>query len=214
MRRINADGIALIKQWEGLRLETYRCSAGVLTIGYGHTSSVIPGMHITETEAERLLMRDLAIFEAEVSRAVDVEITDNQFAALVSWTYNIGVSAMRGSTLIRKLNTGDYASVPAELARWNKIKGVVSPGLSNRRAAEAGLWARGSFVSSRDIAPTTPAYNSNGVDAGKIGGVAAAVATVAPALTSLGGLHWAVGVALVAGAVALAAIWLLKKRDA
>ena len=213
LRRINAEGVALIKQWEGLRLETYRCSAGVLTIGYGHTSSVIPGMHITATEAERLLMRDLAIFEAEVSRAVDVEITDNQFAALVSWTYNIGVSAMRESTLIRKLNMGDYASVPAELARWNKIKGVVSSGLSNRRAAEAGLWARGSFVSSRDVAPATPAHNSNGVDASKIGGVAAAAATVAPALTSLSGLHWAVGIALVAGAVVLAAIWLLKKRE-
>jgi lysozyme len=171
-------------------------------------------MHITEAEAERLLMRDLAIFEAEVSRAVDVEITDNQFAALVSWTYNVGVSAMRGSTLIRKLNTGDHASVPAELARWNKIKGAVSAGLSNRRAAEAGLWVRGSFVSSRDVAPAMPTYSSNGVDAGKIGGVAAAAATVAPALTSLSGLHWAVGVALVAGVVALAAIWLLKKRDA
>lgn len=214
MRRINVEGIALIKQWEGLRLETYRCSAGVLTIGYGHTASVIPGMHITEAEAERLLMRDLAVFEAEVSRAVDVELTDNQFAALVSWTYNVGVSAMRGSTLIRKLNAGDFACVPGELARWNKIKGVVAPGLSNRRAAEAGLWARGSFVSSRDVAPTTPSHNSNGADAGKIGGVAAAAATVAPALTSLSGLHWAVGVALVAGAVVVAVIWMLKKRAA
>ena len=214
LRRINNEGIALIKQWEGLRLETYRCKAGVLTIGYGHTASVIPGMHITEIEAERLLMRDLAVFEAEVSRAVDVEITDNQFAALVSWTYNVGVSAMRKSTLIRKLNQGDYSSVPGELARWNRIKGLVSSGLSNRRAAEAGLWARGSFVTSRDVEPNAPANPSTTFEATKIGGVAAAAATAAPALTSLSGLHWAVGVALVAGAVVLAAVWLLKKRDA
>lgn len=213
-RRINAEGVALIKQWEGLRLETYRCSAGVLSIGYGHTTSVIPGLHITEAEAERLLLRDLSVFEKAVSNAVTVELTDNQYAALVSWAFNVGARAMENSTLVRKLNAGDYASVPIELARWNKVKGQVVVGLSNRRAAEAGLWARGSFVTSRDVSPTQPAQNSTTTDAGKLGGVAAAAATVAPAITSLSGVHWAVGVAVVAGVVALAAIWLLKKRDA
>lgn len=214
MRRINADGVALIKQWEGLRLETYRCSAGVLTIGYGHTASVIPGLRITEAEAERLLRRDLSVFEEAVSDAVTVELTDSQYAALVSWAFNVGASAMENSTLIRKLNAGDYAAVPTELARWNKVKGQVVVGLSNRRAAEAGLWARGSFVTSRDVSPTQPAQNSPATDAGKLGGIAAAAATAAPVLTGLSGAHWAVGVALVAGVVVLAAIWLLKKRDA
>jgi lysozyme len=213
MRRINDEGIALIKQWEGLRLEAYRCDADVLTIGYGHTTNVTEGMKITEEEAEQLLIRDLSVFEAEVSRTVTAKLSDNQYAAIVSWAYNVGASAMRKSTLIKKLNAGDYSAVPGELARWNKVKGKVVAGLSNRRAAEAGLWARGSFVSSRGVEPVVP-QNSTAANAGKLGGVAAAAATAAPALTGLSGVHWAVGVALVAGAVIIAAVWLLKKRDA
>lgn len=214
MRRIGAEGLALIKQWEGLRLDAYKCVAGVWTIGYGHTATAKEGMKISQVEAERLLYQDLTDFEAAVSRAVDVKLSDQQFAALVSWTYNVGIRAMQTSSLIRKLNEGDYASVPGELARWNKVNGKPSKGLSNRRAAEAGLWARGSFVASRDVEPTAPSNVSPTMEATQLGGAAAAAATVAPALTSLGGLHWAVGVAIVAGVVALAAIWLLRRRGA
>ena len=214
MRRINADGLAFIKQWEGLRLDAYKCSASVWTIGYGHTATAKQGMKISQVEAERLLYQDLALFEAEVSRAVDVKLSDNQFAALVSWTYNVGAQAMRTSTLVRKLNQGNYAAVPGELARWNKVDGRVNKGLSNRRAAEAGLWARGEFVASRDVEPTAPTITSPAMEATQLGGVAAAAAAAAPAITSLGGLHWAVGVALVAGAVALVAVWLLRRRGA
>ena len=214
MRNINAEGLALIKQWEGLRLNAYKCSAGKWTVGYGHTRTARQGKVITEEEAESLLQEDLRVFEASVNDAVTVPLTDNQFAALVSWAFNVGVSAMRNSTLIRKLNAGDYDAVPRELIRWNKVKGKPVHGLSNRRAAEAGLWARGAFVVSRDIAPTDPAPASPTAEAGKIGGVAAVAAAAAPAITSLSGLHWAVGVALVAGAVALAAIYLLRKREA
>lgn len=213
MHRINAEGLALIKQWEGLRLDAYQCDAQVWTVGYGHTATAKQGMKISAEQAERLLYQDLALFEAAVSRAVEVKLADNQFAALVSWTYNVGVRAMQQSTLIRKLNQGDYAAVPGELARWNKVKGRPNKGLSNRRAAEAGLWARGSFVASRDVEPTEPPKASATVEASQLGGVAAAAAAAAPAITSLSGLHWAVGVALVAGAVALAAVWLLRKRD-
>jgi lysozyme len=214
LRRISPEGLAFIKQWEGLRTEAYRCTAGAWTIGYGHTLGVTEGSQITESEAEKILMRDLSISEAGICREVRVELSDNQFAALVSWTFNVGINAMRKSSLVRKLNAGDYSAVPGELARWNKAKGVVVPGLSNRRAAEAGLWARGAFVSSRSVEPATPAQGSMAMDASKLGGVAAAAATAAPALTGLSGIHWAVGVALVAGAVVLAAIYLLKKRDA
>lgn len=212
-RQISAEGLALIKQWEGLRLEAYRCDAGVWTIGYGHTATAQEGMKITLEHAENLLLQDLNVFENAVSRAVKVDLSDNQFATLVSWAYNVGVGAMQKSALVRKLNEGDYASVPGELARWNKVKGKVNKGLSNRRAAEAGLWARGSFVTSRDVEPSTPAKNSVATEAGQLGGIAAAAATVAPALASLSGVHWAVGVAVVAGAVTLAALWLLRKRD-
>lgn len=214
IRRVNAEGVALIKQWEGLRLEAYQCDADVWTIGYGHTASAYEGMKITLEQAERLLDQDLEIFENAVSRAVTADISDNQFAALVSWTYNVGVRAMQKSTLVRKLNAGDHGAVPGELARWNKVGGKINKGLSNRRAAEAGLWARGSFVTSRDVEPSAPAKTSPTVEASQLGGVAAAAATAAPVLTSLSGLHWAVGVAVIAGAVALAAVWLLRKRDA
>jgi lysozyme len=213
MRKINAEGIALIKQWEGLRLKAYKCEANVLTIGYGHTTNVTEDMQITEEEAEQLLLRDISVFEAEVSRSVTVKISDNQFAALVSWAFNVGVGAMRKSSLIRKLNAGDYASVPSELARWNKAKGKVVAGLSNRRAAEAGLWARGSFVSSRGVEPVAPNENSKAAEAGKLGGVAAAAATASPAIMGLSDVHWAVGVSLVFGVVAVATVWFLKKRE-
>lgn len=212
-RQISAEGLALIKQWEGLRLEAYRCDAGVWTIGYGHTASAYEGMKITLEQAERLLVQDLDVFENAVSRAVKVDLSDNQFAALVSWAYNVGVGAMQKSSLIRKLNAGDYGSVPGELARWNKVKGKVNRGLSNRRAAEIGLWARGSFVTSRDVEPSVPGKTSSAVEAGQLGGVAAAASAVAPALASLSGIHWGVGIAVVASAVALAAFWLFRKRE-
>ena len=214
MRRTNGEGLALIKRWEGCKLEAYRDVGGVWTIGYGHTRTARQGLTITQEQAEGLLREDLRVYEAAVDDAVHVDLTENQFAALVSWTFNVGVGAMRRSALIRRLNAGEYDAVPTELARWNKVKGAVVPGLSNRRAAEAGLWARGSFVVSRNVAPTDPPASSPAMDAGKIGGVAAAAATAAPAITSLGGLHWAVGVAIVAGIVALAAVYLMRRRAA
>lgn len=213
-RRINAEGIELIKRWEGCRLEAYKCSAGVWTIGYGHTRTARQGLRITQEQAEALLIEDLRVFESAVDDAVVAPLLDNQFAALVSWTFNVGVAAMRSSTLIRKLNRGDYDAVPRELVRWAKVKGKPVHGLANRRAAEAGLWARGAFVASRNIAATAPAPSSPAAEAGKLGGVAAAAAAAAPAITSLGGVHWAVGVALVAGLVALAAVYLLRRREA
>jgi lysozyme len=213
-RRINAEGLALIKRWEGCRLEAYKCAAGVWTIGYGHTRTARQGLRITQEQAEALLREDLRVFEAAVDDAVTVQLTDNQFAALVSWAFNVGVSAMRSSTLIRKLNLGDYDVVPRELVRWAKVEGKPVHGLANRRAAEAGLWARGAFVASRNIAATEPPPSSPAAEAGKLGGVAAAAAAAAPAITSLGGVHWAVGVALVAGLVALAAVYLLRRREA
>jgi GH24 family phage-related lysozyme (muramidase) len=165
-RRIDADTLALIKQWEGLRLTGYADIGGVWTIGYGHTRTARAGMTISEAEAERLLREDLARFETAVAAAVTVPLTEPQFGALVSWAFNVGVTAMQDSTLVRKLNGGDYEAVPAELIRWNKVKGVTVAGLVNRRAAEVGLWSRGSFVSSNTVEPTAaPSATANTVKA-------------------------------------------------
>lgn len=146
-RRINAAGLALVKQWEDYKLVAYRCVAGILTIGYGHTSAaglpkVTPGLKITLAEAERILQADLGIFEAGVEKAVTVPLNDNQFAALVSFSFNLGVGALKSSTLLKKLNAGDYSSVPTELMKWNKARGKVVAGLTNRRKAEGALFSK------------------------------------------------------------------------
>lgn len=138
-------GIALIQQFEGRRLEAYKCPAGVWTIGYGHTSAagkpeVKPGLVITKQEANDILVRDLVRYEDAVDRLVKVPLTQNQFDALVSFTFNVGEGALAKSTLLKRLNAGDYNAVPAELMKWTKAGGKELPGLVRRRRAECAMW--------------------------------------------------------------------------
>jgi lysozyme len=215
-RRINAESLALIKRWEGLKLEAYQCPAGVWTIGYGSTRGVRPGQRITEAQAERLLRDDLARFEAAIERLVQVKLSDNQFGALVSWAFNVGEGAAARSALVRKLNAGDHDAVPAELARWNKVGKRVVAGLTNRRAAEAGLWARGAHVASASVAPepaattvTDAAATGTGRAALGVGaaGVLSTVSQHADAIAALGYVAPAVGVVLIIVAVVLFLLW-------
>lgn len=153
-RRINAEGLKLIKQWEGLKLSAYKDVAGVWTIGYGSTGPhVTPGLEISQEEAERLLVKDLDRFERAVDRLVKVPLSANQFAALVSFAFNVGEGkkGFATSALLKKLNAGNYDAVPGELAKWVNAGGKKVEGLVNRRAAESGLWAKGSFVSSNTV---------------------------------------------------------------
>lgn len=138
--KINDKGLQIIKDFEGCRLKAYICPAGVWTIGYGHTANVKPDMVITSTDAERLLRQDLKRFEEAVSSLVKVPVTPNQFSALVSFTFNIGVGALRNSTLLRKLNSSNYKGAAEEFLRWNKANGKVLPGLTKRRKAERDLF--------------------------------------------------------------------------
>ncbi|BBL53009.1 hypothetical protein MF1_02670 [Bartonella quintana] len=152
MRKISKKGFALIKQWEGLNLNAYEAAIGVWTIGYGHTSitgapAVHKGMQITQKEAEKILCQDLKQFECVVEQTVAVPLNDEQFAALVSFCYNVGTEAFRSSKLLKKLNKGNYEAVPIELQKWTRAGGKRLQGLVNRRAAEAGLWAQGAYVS-------------------------------------------------------------------
>lgn len=134
-------GIELIKQFEGCKLTAYLCPAGVLTIGYGHTGpGVTPNLKISINEAERLLRLDLVRFEAGVAQAVTMPLNQSQFDALVSFTYNLGVGALRGSTLLKVLNTGYYQAAAEQFAKWNKAGGRVLPGLTRRRGAERALF--------------------------------------------------------------------------
>lgn len=141
-RRINAEGLNLIKRFEGCKLKAYVCPAGVLTIGYGSTGShVKPGMVITQDQADELLRSDLRRFEDWVA-ANCAPATDNQFSALVSFAFNLGEGSLKTSTLRRMHMAGDYAGAQAQFARWNKAGGKVLAGLVKRREAEAALYGK------------------------------------------------------------------------
>ncbi|HCR2142070.1 TPA: lysozyme [Enterobacter kobei] len=138
-------GIALIKQFEGCKLTAYQDSVGVWTIGYGWTQHVDgkpirAGMTIKQETAERLLKTGLVSYESDVSRLVKVGLTQGQFDALVSFTYNLGARSLSTSTLLRKLNVGDYAGAADEFLSWNKAGGKVLNGLTRRREAERALF--------------------------------------------------------------------------
>lgn len=137
---ISQEGLALIKKFEGCRLKAYRCSANVLTIGYGHTGGVKEDDTISQPEADELLEKDIAKFEEYVNDNVIVELKQHQFDALVAWTFNLGPGNLRESTMLKKLNNGDYESVPFEMRRWNKAGGKTLDGLIRRRNAEALLF--------------------------------------------------------------------------
>ncbi len=138
--KVSARGRALIKEFEGLRLEAYRCSAGKWTIGYGSTRGVKEGDVITEAGAEARLVDDLRWAEAAVERQVRVGLTQNQFDALASFVFNLGESALSRSTLLRKLNGKDYLGAADELPRWSTAGGQVLSGLQRRRMAERAFF--------------------------------------------------------------------------
>lgn len=141
---ISKPGIELIKRYEGLRLQAYCCPAGVQTIGYGHTGAdVTAGKEITLDEAEALLRSDLLEFEKRVQQIVTAPLTQGQFDALVSFAYNVGIGALQRSTLLRKLNSEDYAGASAEFPRWTKAGAIELPGLVKRRAAEREMFDGG-----------------------------------------------------------------------
>ena len=153
---ISRDGISLIKRLEGFRANLYNDQAGHCTIGYGTlvhrgncngAASEQPYLNgITDAQAENLLMEKVHEFQRTVNDSVNVELNQNQYDSLVSFVYNIGSGAFRGSTLLRELNQGNYSRVPTEMRKWVKVRinGQLqdSQGLINRRIAEIELWNR------------------------------------------------------------------------
>ena len=139
--KTSAEGIALIKKFEGLETDSYQCSASVWTLGYGHTRDVSEGDTCSAEEAEEILVSDLEEFEGYVNKSVDVDLEQNQFDALVAWTFNLGPTNLNSSTLLKTLNNGDYRDVPTQIKRWNRAAGQVVDGLVRRRNAEAKLFS-------------------------------------------------------------------------
>jgi lysozyme len=134
---ISQEGISLIKKFEGCELEAYKCAAGVWTIGYGHTKNVKEGDSILKEDAESMLVHELQEYCNDVDIAVKVDLKQNEFDALVSWTYNLGPTNLNSSTMLKVLNEGKHNEVPAQMKRWNKASGQVKQGLVRRREAEA-----------------------------------------------------------------------------
>ena len=139
--KISQSGIDKIKRHEALRLEPYQDEGGKWTIGYGHLLRSGEWYdRITEEKAEELLRQDLATAENAVKQLVKVPISQNQHDALVSFVFNIGVTAFSKSTLLRKLNAGDAAGAANEFSRWKYVQGQVSTILIARRKREQLLF--------------------------------------------------------------------------
>jgi lysozyme len=136
------NGLALTKQFEGCKLTAYQDSVGVWTIGYGHTGSIVNrmGVVITQAQADSLLMQDIARFEDGVNKLVKVPLNQNQFDALVDFSFNLGLGNLGSSTLLKKLNAGDIKGAAEEFLRWDKAGGKVLAGLTRRRKAERDLF--------------------------------------------------------------------------
>ncbi len=142
MRHASEDGLRLIRRFEGFSAVPYLCPAGYLTVGYGHVVKNPDAFRqpITEDEATEILMVDVETAECAVLRLISVPLTDGQFDALVSFTFNLGAGALQRSTLRRKINSEEHEDAAAEFLRWVWASGRKLNGLIRRRQAEAALY--------------------------------------------------------------------------
>ena len=152
--KASSNGKKLLAAWEGLVTHPYQDSGDAWTIGVGHLltdkelqsgtikigSRLISIHGMTESLCFDLLEQDLAKAERTINQSVKVSLSQNQFDALASFVFNVGIQAFSDSTLLRLLNQGKYNEVPTQLRRWNKDNGKVNKGLTNRRRKEIALW--------------------------------------------------------------------------
>jgi lysozyme len=140
MMKLSKVGADLIQKYEGCSLKAYKCPAGIWTIGYGHTGGVKQGQVITQSQADALFDKDVQKFVDGVIKLVKVDINQNQFDALVSFSYNLGIGALKKSTLLQYVNKKQFDKAAIEFDRWNKAGGKVLKGLVNRRNSEEALF--------------------------------------------------------------------------
>lgn len=240
--KISPSGIDFIKQKEGFRNKAYQCSAKVWTIGWGSTrwfndAQVRERDVISKEDAEKLLLRDVAKFEAQVRRLVKVNLTQPQFDALVSFTYNLGGSALQESTLLKKLNKGDYNGAAKEFDRWVHAGKKRVQGLVTRRAEERKMFEQygGEYSYSpepnneplrnrdlplpttmqEDIIVTDKAPLATGTKVA-IGGVGAAGAIelavqATPLINAATAFSWQTAAVVVAGLIVAGGVWYFLK---
>ena len=241
--KISERGINLIKKWEGFKDKAYLCSANVWTVGFGTTrwlngEKVKQGDTITRKLAEQLLLIDVHRFSSQVLRLVQVPLTQSQFDALVSFTYNLGGGALERSTLLKKLNAGDYKGAAKQFDRWVNAGGKRVQGLVNRRKEERAMFEEYSIFEQLPDSNNTPLRNrdlplptaiqehgepetkmktetktalaAGGVVGGA--GVIEAVQNVSPVLSGLSMLDWRVGLVVVVVVAIAGAVWLWRKK--
>ena len=164
---VSQEGIDLVKRFEGLHklkddgmVHAYRCPAGKWTISWGHCKGVRSGMKVTMAQSEQFLSDDLEEHGKIVKKYVNVPLTQSQYDALTSFVFNLGGGNFRSSTLLKKLNMGDYDAVPEQIMRWNKarVDGKLTAlrGLTRRRAAEAAIFSKDAQLPSDEGGPTMP----------------------------------------------------------
>lgn len=220
----NKAGIALIKEFEGFRSKAYKDAVGVWTIGYGHTSMAGPpdvkrGLTITNAEGEKILKRDLVKYENAVADLLKVEVSSNQFSAMVSLCYNIGPANFKKSSVIRFVNKRQWQNAANAFALWNKAGGRVLAGLTRRRAAEAALFLKDDEVSESnamtliDVPKGKPAVMSTTNIAAASAGAAGVTAAVRDVADNAKEIVSGVDVTMVLiGVIVVAVGWIIWER--
>lgn len=213
---INNRTLTLISEFEGFRANAYPDPGSrdgtPWTIGYGHTKGVKKGDKVTKAQAKKLLQQDLNTAMRGVSSNVEVSLNENQYGALVSFAFNVGVSALKNSTLLRKLNDGDYDAVPAQLMRWVNNDGKYMKGLARRRAAEGQLWNTPVNTGEASVPKSKPVEEKQGKPAHKsTTNITTLVGYVTGVLSALQGLDTKVAIPVVI-ILSLVAAWIIRER--
>ncbi len=218
--KINQAGLNLIKKYEGFRSRAYRDAVGVWTIGYGHTSmaglpKVTPGLKISRQQGEYILARDVEKFAREIRPMILVDLTDNQFSALVSFAYNVGGANFRKSSVLKRVNAGRFDAVPNRLSLWVKAGGRTLKGLVRRRAAEGELFIAKN-VGHRPVAkqpvkpvPGKPVFKSTTNLAAVLSAISGLLSTLVTGTDgSISGIFTTISVVVIIAAT----LWIVRER--
>ncbi len=218
--KLNQAGLNLIKKYEGFRAKAYRDAVGVWTIGYGHTSmaglpTVTPGLKISRQQGENILARDVEKFARQIRPLIFVDLNDNQFSALVSFAYNVGVGGFKRSSALQRVNAGRFDAVPNRLSLWVKAGGKTLKGLVRRRAAEGELFL--SSANHQAEKSTQPIGPVSGKPAGQSTTNLAALLSAISGLVSvfMAGAGEQAGAYFIAIAVLViiaATVWIMRER--
>lgn len=214
---INQATVDLVKQFEGLRTSAYKDSAGVWTIGYGTTARAkvgiepLPGMTITEAEAEYYLQKGLEKFSTEIAGLFTLPVNENEFGAFVSLAYNIGTTAFKRSSALRKFNAGDKAGAAKAILLWNKAGGVVLKGLVRRREAERKLFLTPVAMDSEPVASGRNHPTQSTTLRAAAMTIGSGVATAANAF-GMFGENAQIVLIVAAAIVVLAGMWIARER--